>query len=123
MGFGWNRGFVPCRGGNQWGIETKASNGISLSRFVAKLQGCAVLLTPRFSNVKLPSIGMLSCRSRIRSCQGVNVPQERTITSISDSSLSAATLPSFCVQRDANYAAKCGLYQALIGLVFPVLRF
>lgn len=110
MGFGWNRGFVPRRGGNQWDIEAKASIGISLSRFAAKSQCCAVLLTLRFSSVKLPSIGMLSCRSRIRSCQGVNVPQERTITSISDSSLSAATLSSFCGQWDVPTARQNMVY-------------
>lgn len=52
MGSGLNRGFVPCRGSNQWDIETKAGIGISLSRFAAKSQCCAVLLTLRFSSVK-----------------------------------------------------------------------
>lgn len=66
-------------------IETKAGIDISLSPFAAKSQCCAVLLTLSFSSVKLPSIGMLSCCSLIMSCQGVNVPQERIIISISDS--------------------------------------
>lgn len=83
MNSGWNRGFVPRRASNQWGIEAKASIGISLSRFDAKSPCDAVLLTLRLSSVKLPSIEMLSYRSRVRSCQGVNVAQERTITSIS----------------------------------------
>ena len=31
MGSGLNRGFVPCRGSNQWDIETKAGIGISFA--------------------------------------------------------------------------------------------
>lgn len=83
MDSGCNRGFAPRRVSNQWDIETKASIGFSLSRFAAKSQCCAVLLTLRLSSVKSPSIGNALSPCTNLKLPGCQCSARRTITPIS----------------------------------------